>query len=364
LYIDPVAATPAPEIVWPYDVAAIDARLRALAATAAHRDLELGALADLIIEDRTWAVLRYLSFDHYCRERIGLSPSGVATRVALVRRLRARPRVQSALVAAQIGFEAASLIARVSGPRTEAAWVARARERTVKHLRDEVDAVEMMARIECIPVWDQGPPDALTMADAHALERSVIAAVCGMHSEGPMSGDDESDPSPRSTDLDPSPKSTDLDPSLESTDLDPNLECHPSLGETTVRLSLTEATATLWHALERLHSASESDHPEPDSFVAFLARAVAKSWSGVADTRVAYEDVYLRDRWRCASPVCRSRRVTPHHVTFRSHGGGETRTNLIALCPVCHLELVHGGILTVRGLAPSRLTWAAPGWAA
>jgi len=88
-----------------------------------------------------------------------------------------------------------------------------------------------------------------------------------------------------------------------------------------------------------------------ESFVGFLVRAVIKSWSGASDGDVAYGDVYLRDRWRCASPVCRSRNVPPHHLKFRSHGGGEERTNLVSLCEVCHLVLMGLG-------------WTALGWSA
>ena len=87
-----------------------------------------------------------------------------------------------------------------------------------------------------------------------------------------------------------------------------------------------------------------------------------KSWVGAMPAAVEYADVYVRDRWRCASPVCRSRSVTPHHVRFRSRGGGDERSNVISLCETCHLELVHGGRLTVGGLAPHSLHWHAGGW--
>jgi len=75
-----------------------------------------------------------------CRERIGLAPSGIATRVALVRRLTRLPAVEAALIEVRIGYAAAALIARVSGAMTEAAWVARAEHLTVKLLREELDA--------------------------------------------------------------------------------------------------------------------------------------------------------------------------------------------------------------------------------
>ena len=130
---------------------------------------------------------------------------------------------------------------------------------------------------------------------------------------------------------------------------------------TAIRLSLTEETGRFWRALEGVHAGLAGG---TESFVAFLSRAVAQSWSGVLDNDVAYADVYRRDRWRCSSPVCTRKNVTPHHVTFRSRGGSDMPGNITTLCEVCHLELVHGGRLTVTGRAPDGLRWHAAGWAA
>lgn len=127
---------------------------------------------------------------------------------------------------------------------------------------------------------------------------------------------------------------------------------------TGLRISVGEEIGKFWRALERLHGSLEQG-----SFVAFLVRAVMKAWGGAIRVEDGYRDVYVRERWRCASPVCRSRNVTPHHVVYRSRGGGEERDNLVALCEVCHLELVHGGRLEVRCVAPGGLSWRALGWA-
>ncbi len=51
--------------------------------------------------------------------------------------------------------------------------------------------------------------------------------------------------------------------------------------------------------------------------------------------------------------------MTPHHIRFRSRGGGDEPSNLVSLCDKCHLSLVHGGHLTVTGLAPHALDWSA-----
>jgi len=56
----------------------------------------------------------------------------VTTRVALSRRVGELPEIEAAVGAGRIGYEAATLIARVGGPRTVAAWVERAEALTVK----------------------------------------------------------------------------------------------------------------------------------------------------------------------------------------------------------------------------------------
>jgi hypothetical protein len=131
----------------------------------------------------------------------------------------------------------------------------------------------------------------------------------------------------------------------------------------TFTLRVSEETGRFWRALERVYAGIWSS----GSFVAFLAGAVGRAWGsafGRAQSGGEYADVYVRDRWRCRSPVCGSRNVTPHHVVFRSHGGGEERANLVSLCDRCHLELVHGGALRVGGDAGAggMLRWDALGW--
>jgi len=49
--------------------------------------------------------------------------------------------------------------------------------------------------------------------------------------------------------------------------------------------------------------------------------------------------------------------VTLHHLTYRSHGGGDDGENLISLCSFCHLDGEHGGRLRVRGKAGDA-TWS------
>lgn len=308
---------------------ALHLQLRALAAELAKRDVELGRMAHVIEASGAWRDHGHTSFDDYCREHIGLSPSSVVTRMVLARRLAALPAIDEALQAARIGYEAAALIARVASPANAHAWIERAEDRTVKHLREEVDAVEMVARATGDEVTRLGPPSSELLSDVQDIERHVIATVTGRDASQVSADASESEPRQMSADV-------------------------------TLRFTVGESVGQFWRALERLHGQLASQ-VSAESFVAFLVRATLTSWRDSQPTNVAYADVYLRDRWRCASPVCTSRNVTPHHIVFRSHGGGESRSNLVSLCERCHLELVHGDALRVTGDA-ERLTWAARGW--
>jgi hypothetical protein len=188
--------------------------------------------------------------------------------------------------------------------------------------------VELLARAEGLVVRKLAPPDRQAMAAVEDLEREVIAVVTGCTQ---MSGGEEG-----------------------------GVEEPGGVTTRTLRISVSEEVGRFWRALESVHARLWL----PGSFVAFLVRAVMKAWAGATEAKVAYADVYLRDRWRCASPVCTSRNVTPHHIRFRSRGGGEERGNLVAVCETCHLELTHGGRLTVDGDAELGLEWRAVGWAA
>ena len=300
----PPAYTPEPEIDWPDDLAGIDARLRSVAQELAWRDLELAVLGKRCDDHAIWLRHGFASWDHYCRDWIGVAPSVMASRLALAKRMTGLVEIASALADGHIGFESAATIARVANKATVAAWIERAASRTVKHLREEVAAVELIARAEGRAVGS--PPDDETLEAVRDLERSVLAEVSDQ-TVGRMSGGTTDDVVAVGSDL---PTSS-------------------------VRISVSEDLGRFWRALESVHAGLSNG---TESFVAFLARATAKAWAGVVDSDVAYASIYLRDRWRCASPVCTRRNVTPHHVRFRSHGGGDEADNVIALCEVEHVS--------------------------
>ncbi len=226
--------------------------------------------------------------------------------VTLAARVRALPEIREAVSVGRLGFETAGMVARVAGRGNVEAWIARAETRTVKHLREEIEAVEMLARVSGARVIE-GPPDEDLVEELRDVERSALESASAEgggqrpreEGAGQMSGG------------------------------------HPS-GKVPLRMSLRDDLARFWRTLEGIHQKAD---PET-SFVWFLCESVERAWRGVHGGRVAYD-------------------LTPHHIVFRSKGGGEDRSNLVSLCSVCHLELVHGGHLVVSGAAPDQLVWRA-----
>ncbi len=110
-------------------------------------------------------------------ERLGMSRSAVHARIALARRVLHLHEIGDALADGRIGYEAATLIARVATPDTQAQWIERARRRTFKHLREEVSAAELIARmmrLDDLPA----PPSVEEIAIVQALERDM---KCGAY---------------------------------------------------------------------------------------------------------------------------------------------------------------------------------------
>jgi len=69
------------------------------------------------------------------------------------------------------------------------------------------------------------------------------------------------------------------------------------------------------------------------------------------------KEVFARNGGLCAVPGCSQAAQHEHHIEFRSQGGSDEVTNLVALCACHHLRAVHGGRLTVRGRAGELVEW-------
>jgi hypothetical protein len=130
-----------------------------------------------------------------------------------------------------------------------------------------------------------------------------------------------------------------------------------------LRLRISDEQAGWWRYLERVYAAHERRlarrGAEPMSFVVFACMSVWISWYPTIKQNASYDrwtEVYVRDRYQCSSPVCSRRDVTPHHLRFQAHGGGDEAANVAALCSWCHLDGIHGGRITAEPPA-SQIHW-------
>jgi hypothetical protein len=89
-----------------------------------------------------------------------------------------------------------------------------------------------------------------------------------------------------------------------------------------------------------------------------MARHFIETWKDALSERSsAQKKVLVRDRHLCQVPGCSRAASHAHHVTYRSHGGGDGGENLVAVCAGHHLIGIHKGYIHVSGRAPDQLVW-------
>jgi hypothetical protein len=137
---------------------------------------------------------------------------------------------------------------------------------------------------------------------------------------------------------------------------------HPAWWGARVRVdfSLFESAVGLW---ERARSAIQrvsgrrfvtDEQVLYETALAFLIVYLPLWLEEVADG----DPIAVRDRFHCVAPGCTHRCGSAHHIRFRSRGGCDEPWNLVFLCHVHHLEMVHRlGVMKVSGRAPDSLVF-------
>src|SRR4029079_19327108 len=117
-----------------------------------------------------------------------------------------------------------------------------------------------------------------------------------------------------------------------------------SFGRVALRFSVSEDTRDLWRSFETCFDSVRGFLPRGVTALGFLCVTFHVIWGHVLDEPdVKYGHIYARDGHVCRSPLCRRRDLTPHHLKFRSMGGGDDEENLASLCVWCHLRGIHEG---------------------
>lgn len=319
---------------------AIDAALRQISAALQEREVRIGELAEAFWRADGWRQLGYATDAQYARERLGMGVTSVYDKRLLVRRLGRLPALSKALREHRIGYEAARAVAAVATEETDAAWTERAMERTLVHLDEDIEVAEHLSRVGHCESIKPPSPDLVTKWRA-LKGRMITGAVFS-----------ETEPEPRSA-AGTTPPDDGMG-AIQATMVHA-LKTPPELrskGRETLRLRVTPEIRAAYRGLERYYLRKRRTSM---TFLHFACGAFIEEWGG-SRPQVAYGHIYERDGLRCTSPVCRRRDLTPHHIKFRSRGGGDEPGNLTSECVWCHLGGVHCGLLDVKGEAPM-LEW-------
>ena len=347
---------------WMSSATMLDQEVRALSAALARHELELSQLALRLHRADGWRRLGYASEAQYARERLGMSRSSLRARRTLALRLERLPTVAAALAAAHIGVEAALQLVRIATRKTEAAWVVRAQRRTIKHLREEVAAALVAVRHS--GEADCPPPAETELAAFQILEHEVLSGRFASPRTAPA-GENARKTTPAGALHHPAePVAEDRKAwwgmlgglaawvasgcQMSEGPSPAASRTRSSAGRVTLRLRMSREAFAWWRGLE---AQARRWLPAGMSWLRFLCLSVWHGWGHLLGADVAYGHIYIRDRYRCASPVCGRRDVTPHHLQYRSAGGSDEDDNVASICTWCHLHGVHGG--RIRALGPA-----------
>jgi hypothetical protein len=130
-------AAPGPIADFNADARQLDSELRHYYGMRDQWDEHLGHLAMIFRGIDGWRVLGFLSFEHYCAERLGMHPKTVRQRAALEQDLLRLPALRDAMRGGVVSYEKARLIARFA-PESAERWVSRAQRISCADLRREL----------------------------------------------------------------------------------------------------------------------------------------------------------------------------------------------------------------------------------
>lgn len=358
----------------------LDAQVREILLLEDDLERRLGRLLAELAERGAWPRLRFAGAGHYAEERLGLTRTYAEDRVRVARSLRRFPRLRAAYDQGRVGLEATLTVLRILGDgpvdgATEAAWLARAEEATVKRLRDEARALGRRKFIDP----SRPAPHPLDDTEWHAsLRREPGTARARVLRFGALAVGGPGGAPPSSPDVFlrlrlPHELADDLLVVIESTrrrlsdevgrvpwdEPWPDEQARPStLAARTFStrgrrvpawvglLSLLEDFVFTWDGEARSETRERA------------AAGVRGAPSGSATPRRHGDAVYIRDGWRCSAPACTSRRnLEDHHLIYRSHLGADDLSNRVCLCRFHHARGEHGGLARCRGTAPIGVLW-------
>ena len=271
----------------------LDARLRSAVRALQAIDFQIGRFLRVVADVRLHHAFGFRALTDYVRERLGYSPRKTRALLALDRRLTQLPQLAAGYRDGRISFARALVLLPVIAPATESAWIARAREVTIRRLSDMVDwAIESGT---AVPPPSEGPLVFLPLDEVQMCARGCDAEIVF---QGPASV--------------------------------------VALLRTAIR-AFTPRGAPVSQGLER------------------VLRHVVTEWRRLPRHRdpIFERDGWRCAVPACTARAS----LQDHHVLHRSRGGDNRRENRVAICASHHLHGIHGFRIRAHGVAPHDLTW-------
>jgi hypothetical protein len=312
----------------------LDQQFHSLAKRRGALDHEELALIREAIEVQLWRELGMVSIREYLERRLGYTPGVASERVRVAEALEAMPALEQAHAAGGLSYSAVREITRIATRRTERAWLAACRGKTVKEISELLAEREPGDRPE----------------------------------------------SPRKPDLRMKEKTFKYPPHVEAILRQCGAKLESEMGE---RVAEHEVLEAMGLAFLRGGSATSAKAPTQIAIAvcpsckvarqngagveiaispkAFERAACDAQWLGNVDgeraravqdvTPATRKLVFARDKHRCRVPGCRSaRNIEIHHIVHREHGGSHEPSNVVCLC-AGHHDAHHNGTLMIRGTA-------------
>jgi len=299
-----------------------------------------------------WRALGFSSALEYLEDVFGYAPRTAKDRLRVAKELGELPELEAALRDGHLPYSAARELTRVMTRATEGQWLARARGKNLRDIEELVVGLKKGASPD-----DPKDPALMTRRVAFELDARRDALLQQVRAIL----EDE-----RGEHLD------DLE-LMEAMCMRVLAASGPAEGTAKTKpqhqiviRKCDDCRRALQHGRGRLVPITEKDvaRAECDAEIVDEAAIEAAQAAGVrrpnpttsipAKTR---ELVFARDHGRCRFPGCRAtRNIDVHHIEPRARGGDHDASNLLLLCGGHH-QLLHDGVISIRGRAPDALVF-------
>ena len=377
----------------------VDRRLRQAVRLSQHADWYLACMLYTFSNYRLAERAQFASFQHYVRERLGLSGSTARKLVRLRREFFFFPAVRDAYRQGKLTQTQAELVCRAASDETEVAWLEYAYVVSARQLQDDVRRLDAWRESKCMPhVLPPVPGDVLAEWQTVQLAERPVKTDVGRTPGGDVVPAPSQEARQMCAPLDPVgapgaglPGMPDIAAllALASDPIRLWQTCAPQVVEATglayTRMmarfgravclpddlpappSQAVATLSIWIPAELEDiigrgldgsRAALGVSASMGQCLGLMFDAFIATYGAEAIKAMKTHPIQSRDGFRCTVPTCSARaNLDAHHVIFRSQGGTDEWFNQTSTCEAHHIRGVHAGRILVKGKAPHGLVW-------